>query len=153
MPVVRITTQIAALLEQCFDLARDIDFHVESLAATAERAVAGRTTGLICLGESVTWEGRHFGIRQRFTAAVTAFDAPYYFQDAMTAGAFESFIHDHRFEQYDDGTLMHDEVAFRSPLGPLGWVVDRLFMKKYLTRLLAGRCLAIKARAESQASR
>ena len=54
MAVIRIVTRIAAPMEWCFDLARDIDFHTRSLADTGERAVAGRTTGLIGLGDDGT---------------------------------------------------------------------------------------------------
>ena len=149
MTVIRIVTPIEAPIGVCFDLARDIDFHTESLGDTGERAVAGRTSGLIELGESVTWEGRHFGVRQRFTAEVTAFDRPFYFRDVMTAGAFRAFAHDHRFEERDGRTVMTDVVEFRSPFGPIGWLVDRLFMAGYLRRLLGGRCEAIKRRAEA----
>ncbi len=149
MPVIRIVTVIDAPIGVCFDLARDIDFHTESLGATGERAVAGRTSGLIGHGESVTWEGRHLGVRQRLTAEITVFERPFYFRDVMTAGAFRSFAHDHRFEERDGRTVMTDVVEFRSPLGPVGWLVDRLFMTGYLRRLLGGRCLAIKQRAES----
>jgi len=145
----RIVTVIAAPPALCFDLARDIDFHVRSLADTGERAVAGRTAGLIGLGESVTWEARHLGVRQRLTSEVTAFDRPTYFRDEMTAGAFRAFAHDHRFEATDGGTVMTDDVVFRSPLGPLGWLVDRLFLTGYLRRLLEGRCRAIQREAES----
>ncbi|MDB5310340.1 MAG: hypothetical protein JWO38_4542 [Gemmataceae bacterium] len=149
MAVIRIVTVIAAPPERCFDLARDIDFHTRSLADTGERAVAGRTTGLIGLGESVTWEARHLGVRQQFTAEVTAFDRPRYFRDEMTAGAFRAFAHDHRFEDREGGTVMTDEVTFRSPLGPVGALVDYLFMAGYLRRLLEGRCQAIKQAAEA----
>lgn len=72
-----------------------------TLAHTHERAVAGRTTGLIELGEEVTWEGRHFGFRQRFTSRISAFDRPLRFQDRMIRGAFKSFVHDHDFEPID----------------------------------------------------
>src|SRR5260370_18670121 len=82
---IRIVTMISAPLERCFDLARDIDFHIRSLADTGERAVAGRTTGLIGLGESVTWEARHLGLRQRFTAKATGFHRPRYLRDVRTA--------------------------------------------------------------------
>jgi ligand-binding SRPBCC domain-containing protein len=151
MAVIRIVTTIAAPVERCFDLARDIDFHTRSLAGTGERAVAGRTTSLIELGESVTWEARHLGFRQQLTVEITAFDRPAHFRDEMTAGAFRSFTHDHRFEEQDGVTVMTDEVVFRSPLGPLGWLVDHLFMTGYLHRLLAGRCRAIKREAEALA--
>jgi hypothetical protein len=50
----------------------------------------------------------------------------------------------HRFEGRDGKTVMTDEVAFRSPLGPLGWLVDRLFMAGYLRRLPEGLCQGIK---------
>ena len=153
MGVVQIVTTIEAPIAICFDLARDIDFHTESLGETGERAVAGRTSGLIGLGESVTWEARHLGVRQRFTAVVTAFDRPFYFRDEMTAGAFRSFTHDHRFAEQSGRTVMTDVVEFRSPLGPVGWLVDRLFMADYLRRLLGGRCEAIKRRAELIACR
>jgi ligand-binding SRPBCC domain-containing protein len=149
----RIVTEIAAPVEVCFDLARDIDFHTRSLGHTGERAIAGRTSGLIGLGESVTWEARHLGVRQQLTSKVTAFDCPTYFRDVMTRGAFRSFAHDHRFEAQGGGTTMIDEVEFRSPVGPLGWVVDALFMTGYLQRLLEGRCQAIKREAEAVAQR
>lgn len=145
----RIVTKIAAPIGVCFNLARDIDFHTRSLGGTGERAVAGRTSGLIGLGESVTWEARHLGVRQRLTAEVTALDSPTYFRDVMTRGAFRSFAHDHRFEAVSGGTVMIDEVEFCSPLGPLGWLVDLLFMTGYLRRLLEGRCQAIKQEAEA----
>ena len=149
MASIRIVTTIIAPIERCFDLARDIDFHTRSLAATGERAVGGRTTGLIELGETVTWEGRHLGVRQRFTAKITAFERPTYFRDEMTDGAFREFAHDHQFEWRDGHTIMTDDVVFRSPLGSLGQVVDLLFMARYMTRLLTGRSQAIKFEAES----
>lgn len=144
----RIVTEIAAPVEVCFDLARDIDFHTRSLGHTGERAVAGRTSGRIEFGESVTWEARHLGVRLRLTVVVTAFDRPRSFRDEMTAGAFAAFAHDHRFEGRAGVTVMTDEVTFRSPLGPVGWLVDRLYLTGYLRRLLAGRCEAIKHAAE-----
>lgn len=136
MATFRIVTTIAAPIELCFDLARDIDFHTRSLGHTGERAVAGRTSGLIGLGESVTWEARHLGVRQRLTSEITAFDSPTYFRDVMTRGAFQSFAHDHRFEAVSGVTVMTDDLEFRSPLGPLGALVDWVFMTGYLRRLL-----------------
>ena len=153
MPIIRIVTPIAAPIERCFDLARDIDFHTRSLDHTGEKAVAGRTSGLIGLGESVTWEARHLGVRQRLTVAITAFDRPAYFRDEMTAGAFRAMAHDHRFEERDGVTVMTDEMVFRSPFGPLGWLVDRLFLAGYMRRILESRCEAIKREAEWQSSR
>ncbi|UUZ92915.1 hypothetical protein LJK87_48025 [Paenibacillus sp. P25] len=50
MPVIRTELFIRAPIEVCFDLARSIDIHAESTSQTRERAVGGRTSGLIELG-------------------------------------------------------------------------------------------------------
>jgi ligand-binding SRPBCC domain-containing protein len=151
MPTISVDTRILASPERCFDAARDLDLHVASMSKTRERAIAERTTGLIELGEEVTWEARHFGIRQRFTARVTLFERPWHFQDAMTQGAFHSFVHDHFFESESHFTLMRDVLTFRSPLGVLGAVVDNLVMANYLWRLLSERGRAIKTALEAAA--
>ena len=70
MPMILLETVIAAPPEVVFDLARSIDAHQESTRQTAERAVAGVTTGLLGPGEEVTWEARHFGIKQRLTVRI-----------------------------------------------------------------------------------
>lgn len=150
MPVINILTTIRATPERCFDASRDLDLHLESMGHTGERAVAGRTSGLIGLGEQVTWEGRHFGIRQRFTSRITAYDRPRYFQDSMVKGAFHSFVHDHYFEPCPDGTVMKDVLTFRSPMGPLGALVDRLVMTRYLTRMLTVRNDVLKCLLQSE---
>jgi ligand-binding SRPBCC domain-containing protein len=150
LPTITITTLVHATSERCFDVSRDLDLHVKSMTHTGERAVGGRVSGLIELGEQVTWEGRHFGVRQRVTSEITAFDRPRYFQDSMKKGAFRSFVHDHYFEAVPEGTAMKDVLTFQSPLGILGAVVDRLVMTAYLRRLLTRRNLVIKQAAEGE---
>jgi ligand-binding SRPBCC domain-containing protein len=148
MAVITILTTIRASPEQCFDASRNLDLHIESMGDTGERAVAGRTSGLIELGEQVTWEARHFGIRQRFTSHITAYDRPRHFQDSMLRGAFASFVHDHYFEPCAKGTLMKDVLTFHSPFGIIGSMVDRIVMTKYLTSLLTRRNAIVKAALE-----
>jgi ligand-binding SRPBCC domain-containing protein len=148
MPVIRLETLISAPAELCFDLSRDIDVHVASTGGTREHAVAGVTSGLINLGETVTWEATHFLVRQRLTSKITAFDRPRMFVDEMQRGAFKRWHHTHLFEARDGGTLMVDEVEYASPLGLLGKFVDALVLEKYMTRLLSERNAYIKKLAE-----
>ena len=42
------------------------------MASSQERAVAGRMTGAIELGETVTWRARHFGYWWTLTSRITA---------------------------------------------------------------------------------
>ncbi|MCU0238574.1 MAG: SRPBCC family protein [Pyrinomonadaceae bacterium] len=95
MPKIELETIINAPIERVFDLARCIDLHAESLSHTNEKAIAGVTKGLINLGETVTWEATHFGIRQNLTSIITVCERPYKFSDAMVSGAFARFDHHH----------------------------------------------------------
>jgi ligand-binding SRPBCC domain-containing protein len=133
MPLILLETRIEAPIECCFDLARDIDLHMRSTQRTREVAIAGITEGLINSGDEVTWEATHFGIRQKLTSRITAFDRPNHFRDSQVRGAFRRFDHDHRFETISGGiTLMRDEFDYESPLGWLGKMADRLFLETYL---------------------
>ncbi len=149
MPIIELHTHINAPVERCFNLSRNIDLHIESTKHTGEKAIAGRTSGLIELGETVTWRARHFFIWQNLTTKITAFNSPYFFADEMVSGAFKSFRHEHYFFEADGGTLMRDVFVFESPLGVLGRVFNALILTKYMTNLLIRRNEVIKQVAES----
>lgn len=142
-------THINAAIGICFDLSLNIDVHMASTAHTRERAVAGRTSGIIGEGESVTWEAVHFGIRQQLTIYIEKVDRPTYFADRMVKGAFKSFFHEHLFEEQADGTLMIDKFQYEVPYGIAGKVFDILVLNRYMTRLLRERNKVIKQVAES----
>jgi len=119
MPEIHLCLDIDCLPEVAFDLSRCIDLHEDSTSQTNEKAVAGRTSGLIELGEEVTWEATHFGVRQRLTSRITAFERPWYFRDSMVTGTFEWFDHDHHFELQGSSTRMTDRIDYTSPFGLL----------------------------------
>lgn len=150
MPLIYLETLVHAPAVVCFDLSRDVDVHMASTNLTGERAVAGVQSGMMALNDTVTWEATHFGVRQRLTSRITAFERPQMFIDEMQRGAFRHWRHLHRFTPLRNGTLMIDEVDFASPLGWLGWVVDTLLLKAYMTRLLIKRNSHIKHVAEAR---
>lgn len=151
MPVIHLKTVIAAPRERVFDLARSIDAHQDSTGHTGERAVEGTTTGLLGLDGEVTWEAKHFGVRQRLKVKMTELSRPSHFQDVMLKGAFHHMRHDHNFEATATGTIMIDRFEFSSPLGFLGQIVDRLVLKNYMTKFLQKRNAILKQSAESDA--
>ena len=122
--------------------------HLKSTAHTHERAVAGVTSGLLGLGDSVTWEAVHFGVRQRLTSRITLLDPPSVFVDEMVSGAFRSFRHVHRFVQHADETTMQDTFDYESPLGILGRLADWMVLERYMRRLLERRAVVIRELAE-----
>lgn len=150
MPTLHLSTFIAAPPERVFDLSRSIDLHVAASSPSGERAIAGVTCGLIGLGQSVTWRARHFGVWQELSVQITGFERPLYFEDEMIKGAFARMHHRHAFAPESDGTLMHDTFEWVSPLGPLGWLADRLFLKSYMRRFIDERNRELKRVAESE---
>ena len=150
MPVIKVETRIAAPCARCFDLAREVEAHEASVAGTGDRAVGGVTTGLLGLGDVVTWEATHFGVRQRLTARIVVFEPPRRFVDVLVRGAFHAFTHTHEFKETPEGTLMLDTFDYTSPLGPLGRLADALFLERYMRRLLVERGMALQRMAEVQ---
>lgn len=150
MPVITVETPIAAPPDRCFDLARDATVHAQSLAHTGERVVSRTGSGLLALGDTVTWEAKHFGVRQRLTARITRFEPPQRFTDEMVRGAFKGFTHTHEFVPMADGTLMIDTFDYAAPLGILGRLAERLFLTRYMRRLLAERGQHLKRLAEAE---
>jgi ligand-binding SRPBCC domain-containing protein len=70
----------------------------------------------------------------------------------MVCGAFKSFVHRHTFRQEAGGTVMVDDFTYRSPLGLLGAVADKLFLEPYMRAFLNERACALKQMAESAAA-
>ena len=149
MPRFILHTQINAPIELCFDLARSIDLHLDTMKHTGETAIAGVTSGLIVLNETVTWKARHFGIVMTLTSKITECSSPEIFADEMVAGPFKTMKHRHLFEQKQGFTLMTDEFMYESPLGILGKVAEALFLRKYMQHLIEHRNRVIKQKAES----
>lgn len=148
---------IAAPVERVFALSLDVGVHVDSMAAHDERIAAGTRSGRMAEGDTVTWDARHFGIRFRMTSLVFDVDEPHAFSDRQIRGPFAEFRHRHTFEPVSipealdgyagRGTLMRDEILFRSPFGPVGRIVDALVMRRHLVRLIEQRNDALAARA------
>ena len=147
MPHLELVTLIEAAPKRCFDLSFDVDLHTKSTGAR-EEIVAGVRSGQMVLGDDVTWKAWHFGIPFRMTSANTEYERPPRFVDEQTRGPFASWRHEHRFESNNGGTRMVDVVDYRSPMGPIGSLVDRTRLERYMVDLLRRRNEFLRVRAE-----
>src|SRR5215212_7328186 len=105
MPTIHLTTFISAPVERVFDLARSIDLHKKSMSHTKEEPVAGVTTGLVNLNDTVTWKARHLGKTRFLKSKITALEKPFSFSDEMAEGDFRALVHKHHFKQVENGTI------------------------------------------------
>ena len=153
MPRIELHTVIHAPVERCYLLSLSIDMHLETMAHTGERVVAGRASGIMREGETVTWRARHFGVTQELTSLLHSLREPNYFVDEMTRGAFKSLYHQHIFTTLPDGsTEMTDLFDFEAPFGALGRVVASFILEPYLRRMLLSRNAHLKQVCESETS-
>lgn len=145
-------TTIRAPIERCFDLARSVEVHLAGNVHFGEQAVAaaGVTSGLIGMGQRVTWRAKHFGFWHNLTSEITAMERPVYFQDAMIHGPFRSMKHDHYFRSLDSGdTEMKDLFCFAAPVPVLGVLAEVFVLRRYMRALLGERNVVLKRIAES----
>lgn len=133
------TTRTSIPQARLFDLARSIDAHRESMANSREQAIAGVTSGLISLGEQVTWRAWHFGLPLHMTSRISRMVHSDSFTDEQVSGPFKFFRHVHEFSDSGGVTTMVDRIDFAAPLGPLGLLAEKLFLARYMKRLIESR--------------
>lgn len=150
MPTIFLKTIIKSDIQTVFDLARDIDVHQKSTSKTHEKAIAGRTSGLIEEGETVTWKAKHLGIYQTLTTKIVSMNKPHHFVDVIQKGAFKSMKHQHIFRQEGENTVMTDIFEFESPFGIIGKIFNTIFLKNYMKTFLLERNRLIKITAENK---
>jgi len=151
VPTIVIETLIQADAQRCFDLARDVEAHAATTSSTRERVVNTPRVRLE-LGDEVTFEAAHLGVRWRLTSKITEYQPPRLFVDTMVQGPFQGFEHRHEFQPTLTGTLMLDHFTYKAPLGILGQAAEFLFLTAYLERFLRSRANALKVMAEASSA-
>jgi len=149
MRKIHLTTFIAAPHQRVFDLSRCIELHKESMKKYNEKAVSGIRFGLIEEDEMVTWQAKHLGKTRHMRVKVIKMRKPDMFVDVQNEGNFKMMRHEHYFKPCENGTIMIDLFEYEVPYGALGKLFDRLYLSRYITRLLIMRNTTLKEFAES----
>jgi ligand-binding SRPBCC domain-containing protein len=149
MPLIHLTTFIAAPPERVFDLSRSIDLHKSSMNRFEEKAVDGVMSGLIGLDQTVTWQAKHLFRQRRLKVKITAMERPQFFMDEQVEGDFRKMKHEHYFKPAENGTIMIDQFYFDVGRGLAGRLFTRVYLNRYFEKLLEERNALIKKAAES----
>jgi ligand-binding SRPBCC domain-containing protein len=152
METLETLTIIRAPIDRCFDLARSVEVHLAGNIHCGQQTVAaaGVTSGMVGLGEHVTWRARHFLVWRELTSEITQMERPVHFQDVMIDGIFRMMRHDHYFRSPSPAeTEMRGVFSFAAPLPVLGRLAEIALLRRYMRNLLRERNAAIKEIAES----
>ena len=87
-------------------------------------------------GQKIDYKLRLRGIPLRWQSEITTWDPPRLFVDEQVRGPYRLWVHEHRFEERDGGTLAEDYVRY-AVLG--GWVADRIAIRRDIRRIFQYR--------------
>ena len=151
MSVLYYETRVRAPAQRCFDLARSVPLHVDSARDIAARAVGGQCEGLSNEGDQTVWSARFFGLRFRMTTRAEHLTPPARFEDRLTRGLLQRFEHVYRFRPLPEGgCIMSDELTVEAPFGPLGRLVEGVYLNRRMRRLVRRRLEHLRTVAESE---
>jgi ligand-binding SRPBCC domain-containing protein len=96
------------------------------------------TPGAIVMREGalIDYKLKVRGIPLRWRSEITVWDPPHRFVDSQLRGPYRSWIHEHRFEERDGGTLVTDEVRY-SVYG--GELIRKLFVARDVEKIFGYR--------------
>ncbi|MBF25919.1 MAG: hypothetical protein CMP49_05340 [Flavobacteriales bacterium] len=80
-----------------------------------------------------------FKIPMNWVTEITHMQKNKYFVDEQRVGPYKIWHHQHLFEIKDNGVLMTDIISYKLPLGLLGNLVHRLFIRKQLESIFSFR--------------
>lgn len=85
-----------------------------------------------------------FGVPMRWKTRITEWVPGVRFVDEQESGPYALWRHTHEFEARGDATLMRDIVDYREPLGALGLIAHRLFVRRTVERIFDYRREAVE---------
>lgn len=98
-------------------------------------------------GTLLDYRIRLHGVPVRWQTRIEIWEPPTRFVDTQAKGPYSHWEHTHLFESDgEDATAIHDRVRYSIPLGPLGALAHRLFVRRDLERIFDYRSAAVAER-------
>jgi ligand-binding SRPBCC domain-containing protein len=142
MITIRLTTWVNAPMERCFRLATSVHFNRATRPASA-------AADAFQVGDTFDRSGWKLGLRMSNTSRIEEVRPFTYFREVMVDGGFRWFEHEHHFTPVDDGTRVRSEVRFSEGMGPVGLLLERVLLRRYVMKLLMERHMRLKRGVES----
>lgn len=80
------------------------------------------------------------GLPLSWRTKITVWEPPYRFVDEQVKGPYQRWIHEHRFQESDGGTMCFDQVRY-AILG--GWIINRLFVEGDVREIFKFRAIKL----------
>jgi len=83
-------------------------------------------------------------IKTNWVTEITHVKEKVYFVDEQRAGPYKIWHHEHRIEPIEGGVLMTDLVTYQPPMGFLGSIANKLFIRKKIREIFDYRRRALE---------
>jgi uncharacterized protein (TIGR01777 family) len=70
-------------------------------------------------GTIINYKLHLHGVPLRWQSEIVEWEPPYRFVDMQRRGPYSLWIHEHRFEPHNGGTIVHDDIQYSAPGGAL----------------------------------
>jgi ligand-binding SRPBCC domain-containing protein len=94
-------------------------------------------------GTLIEYRLKLHGLPVRWLTRIEIWEPGRRFVDAQVSGPYRVWRHTHFFEDHPDGTCVRDSVSYEIPLGPLGELAHRLFVRRDLAQIFDYRHRAV----------
>ena len=96
-------------------------------------------------GARIEYSIRLFGVPMRWKTLISVWEPGVRFVDEQVKGPYGLWHHTHEFEAHEGRTIMRDTVKYREPLGWLGVIAHRLFVRRLVERIFDYRYEAVNS--------
>jgi ligand-binding SRPBCC domain-containing protein len=96
-------------------------------------------------GAVIDYSLKLMGVPFRWRTVIELFEPESRFIDVQASGPYALWRHLHEFVDVPTGTLIRDRVEYELPLGPLGALARRLFVRRQLDHIFDYRRRTITA--------
>jgi ligand-binding SRPBCC domain-containing protein len=86
------------------------------------------------------------GIKLNWVTEITHVREFEYFVDEQRVGPYSMWHHQHKIEPIEGGVLMTDIVTYQPPLGFLGALANKMFIRNQLRQIFDYRTIALEKR-------
>jgi ligand-binding SRPBCC domain-containing protein len=91
----------------------------------------------------IDYQLKLYGVPVKWATLIERWEPPYEFVDVQLRGPYHAWRHTHRFVSEGQGTRIVDDVEYELPLGPLGRVVEALWVRREVARIFNYRTKVI----------
>jgi ligand-binding SRPBCC domain-containing protein len=102
-------------------------------------SILGAEPAEVVTGTVIPYRLRLHGVPLIWVSQIEQFEHDRMFVDRQLIGPYRQWIHRHEFEADGETTVIRDEVHYELPLGRLGALVGRLFVRRDVERIFGYR--------------